>query len=416
MLTKKKCWRLKGGMSLVSFFCFLSFFLFFFLFHNNNNTILYVNCFNNEGHEAIGMVAMSGLKNEQLYELKKLLNGKDLVDIGKWGHIVHDKINGAKNMHFNLQENDCRNINFECKDTNGLCLINSIKYFYNKLLSTNPDSQNKIYNNIDKKEILKKSKFIYPRNINFTDSDSLKYLISLISDLHQPLRIGFTHDNGGQDINITHFNIDGTKVKTNLFQYMDNEIIDKMINKYQSSWYSGWTHINRIFDEHKKDEELFEQHGIDVIDIWAKQIISEFCSEFYLNHYVTHFMMSKGDQLHFDTSKNIDIFYDLEFVLERLIRFNILRAGSRISIILNYIFSKKKFSNFRKKSVFDKDFQESQRYHTASAYKSNAIFINLTIIFVILLLLFYFNIIMKRRNKMHLPDKIEHIELQGKCN
>ncbi|ETW36854.1 hypothetical protein PFTANZ_02437 [Plasmodium falciparum Tanzania (2000708)] len=32
-------------------------------------------------------------------------------------------------------------------------------------------------------------------------------------------RIGFTHDNGGQDINITHFNIDGTKVKTNLFQY-----------------------------------------------------------------------------------------------------------------------------------------------------------------------------------------------------
>ncbi|ETW55014.1 hypothetical protein PFUGPA_02837 [Plasmodium falciparum Palo Alto/Uganda] len=352
MLTKKKCWRLKGGMSLVSFFCFLSFFLFFFLFHNNNNTILYVNCFNNEGHEAIGMVAMSGLKNEQLYELKKLLNGKDLVDIGKWGHIVHDKINGAKNMHFNLQENDCRNINFECKDTNGLCLINSIKYFYNKLLSTNPDSQNKIYNNIDKKEILKKSKFIYPRNINFTDSDSLKYLISLISDLHQPLRIGFTHDNGGQDINITHFNIDGTKVKTNLFQYMDNEIIDKMINKYQSSWYSGWTHINRIFDEHKKDEELFEQHGIDVIDIWAKQIISEFCSEFYLNHYVTHFMMSKGDQLHFDTSKNIDIFYDLEFVLERLIRFNILRAGSRISIILNYIFSKKKFSNFRKKSIF----------------------------------------------------------------
>ncbi|KYO00069.1 putative P1 nuclease [Plasmodium gaboni] len=415
MLGKKTFWRLKGGMSLVSFFCFFSFFLFFLLF--NNNIILYVDCFNNEGHEAIGMVAMSGLKNDQLYELKKLLNGKDLVDIGKWGHIVHDKINGAKSMHFNLQQNDCKNINFECKNANGLCLINSIKYFYNKLLSTTPDTKkNIINNNLDKKEQLKKFKFIYPRNINFTDSDSLKYLISLISDLHQPLRIGFTHDNGGQNINITHFNVDGTKVKTNLFEYMENEIINKMINKYQSSWYSGWTHINRIFDEHKKDEELFEKYGIDVIDIWAKQIISEFCSEFYLNNYVTQFMMSKGDQLHFDTSNNIDIFYDLEFILERLIRFNMLRAGSRISIILNYIFSKKKFSNFRKKSVFDKDFQESQRYHIASAYKNNAIFINLTIIFVILLLLFYFNFIMKRRNKMHLPDKIEHIELQAKCN
>ncbi|SOV22448.1 P1 nuclease, putative [Plasmodium sp. DRC-Itaito] len=415
MLGKKTFWRLKGGMSLVSFFCFFSFFLFFLLF--NNNIILYVDCFNNEGHEAIGMVAMSGLKNDQLYELKKLLNGKDLVDIGKWGHIVHDKINGAKSMHFNLQQNDCKNINFECKNANGLCLINSIKYFYNKLLSTTPDTKkNIINNNLDKKEQLKKFKFIYPRNINFTDSDSLKYLISLISDLHQPLRIGFTHDNGGQNINITHFNVDGTKVKTNLFEYMENEIINKMINKYQSSWYSGWTHINRIFDEHKKDEELFKKYGIDVIDIWAKQIISEFCSEFYLNNYVTQFMMSKGDQLHFDTSNNIDIFYDLEFILERLIRFNMLRAGSRISIILNYIFSKKKFSNFRKKSVFDKDFQESQRYHIASAYKNNAIFINLTIIFVILLLLFYFNFIMKRRNKMHLPDKIEHIELQAKCN
>ncbi|SOV14029.1 P1 nuclease, putative [Plasmodium sp. gorilla clade G2] len=416
MLGKKTFWRLKGGMSVVSFFCFFfSFFLFFFLF--NNNIILYVDCFNNEGHEAIGMVAMSGLKNDQLYELKKLLNGKDIVDIGKWGHIVHDKITGAKNMHFNLQQNDCKNINFECKNANGLCLINSIKYFYNKLLSTTPDTKkNIINNNLDKNEKLKKFTFIYPRNIKFTDSDSLKYLISLISDLHQPLRIGFTHDNGGQNINITHFNVDGTKVKTNLFEYMENEIISKMINKYQSSWYSGWTHINRIFDEHKKDEELFEKYGIDVIDIWAKQIISEFCSEFYLNNYVTQFMMSKGDQLHFDTSNNIDIFYDLEFILERLIRFNMLRAGSRISIILNYIFSKKKFSNFRKKSVFDKDFQESQRYHIASAYKNNAIFINLTIIFVILLLLFYFNFIMKRRNKMHLPDKIEHIELQAKCN
>ncbi|SBT30907.1 P1 nuclease, putative [Plasmodium ovale wallikeri] len=32
------------------------------------------------------------------------------------------------------------------------------------------------------------------------------------------------------------------------------------------------------------------------------------------------------------------------------------------------------------------------------------------------MVIFYVNIVMSRRNKMYLPDKMEGVELQGKCN
>ncbi|CRG96627.1 P1 nuclease, putative [Plasmodium gallinaceum] len=369
------------------------------------NNKSFIKGFNNEGHEAIGMVAMSGLKSDQLYELKKLLNGKDLVDLGKWGHLVHDKIRGAEPMHFNLQNNDCKNISFSCDDKNGLCLINSIKYFYNKLLL--PPNSN----------LNEDIKFKYPRNISFTDSDSLKYLVTLISDMHQPLRISFISDNGGKNINVTFFDNKLQKVKSNLFEYLENKIINKMIQKYQSSWYSGWTHVNRIFNDHKKDEDLFKKNGIDVIYIWAKDIVNDFCSEFYMNNSIESYMTLKEEKLYFDTTTELEISYELEYQLERLIRNNILRAGSRISILLNHIFAKKKFSNFRKRSEFDKvEYEELKKSKAASIYKNNALFINLAIIFVILLAIFYFNVLMNRRNKMRLPNKINEAELQEKCN
>ncbi|SBS81883.1 S1/P1nuclease [Plasmodium ovale curtisi] len=404
-----------------------------FLVSNRRGNIL-VNCFNKEGHEAIGMVAMSGMKNDQLYELKKILNGKDLVDIGKWGHLVHNKIKEAEPMHYNLQKNDCQKTDFTCEDKNGLCLLNSIKHFYNNIMSqssqsSQPSQPTQLSQPSQPSQPTQPTQpthpsqsepsvpFKYPKNVQFTDSDSLKYLVSLISDMHQPLRIGYHYDDGGKKIIITHTTNEYGKVKSDLFSYLDYELIDKMIHKYESSWYSGWTHINRIFDEHKKDEILFKKNGINVIDIWAKEIINEFCSEFYLNHYVTKFMTSRKNELHFDITKEIDIPYDLEFQMERLLRINILRAGSRISIILNHIFENKKFSNFRKKSEFDRaEYNELEKYQTASVYRSNAIFINMAIICIVLMVIFYVNIVMSRRNKMYLPDKMEGVELQGKCN
>ncbi|GAB65656.1 S1/P1nuclease [Plasmodium cynomolgi strain B] len=416
-----------------------------------------VSCFNGEGHEAIGMVAMSGIKSEQLYELKKLLSGKDIVDIGKWGHLVHDKIKGAESMHFNLQSNDCKKAVFKCENENGLCLINSIKHFYGRLAGGHsgkqpakesagePTGQSSEQSSGEPSEQPtgqsseqptgqpseqpteqdasnsappgeKAIPFKYPKNIAFTDADSLKYLVSLIADMHQPLRIAYRYDNGGKDIKVIHHD-DYKTVKTNLFDYMESELINKMINRYQSAWYGGWTHVNRLFDEHKKDEKLFSEKGINAIDIWGEQIVNEFCSEFYLNSYVTNFMVGKDNELHFDTSKEIEITYDLEFHLERLLKVNILRAGSRIAIVLNSLFANRKFSSLRKKSEFDRvEYEQLERHKTASVYKKNAIFINLAIIFIVLAVILYFNFIFNRKNKMYLPSKTEEVELQAKCN
>ncbi|ANQ07283.1 S1/p1nuclease [Plasmodium coatneyi] len=396
----------------------------------------WVSCFSREGHEAIGMVAMSGLKSEQLYELKKLLSGKDIVDIGKWGHLVHEKIKGAESMHFNLQNGDCKRAVFKCEDENGLCLINSIKHFYGRLAGSHSgeptgqpseqlteqttgqptDQANEEHASKSAVPGVKDVPFKYPKNIAFTDADALKYLVSLIADMHQPLRIAYRYDNGGKDIKVIHHD-DYKTVKTTLFDYMESELINKMMKKYQSAWYGGWTHVNRLFDEHKKDEKLFSEKGIHAIDIWGEQIVNEFCSEFYLNSYVTNFMVGKKDELHFDTSKEIEITYDLEFHLERLLKVNILRAGSRIAILLNSLFANRKFSSLRKKSEFDRvEYEQLERNKTASVYKKNAVFINLAIIFLVLAVIFYYNFIFSRKNKMYFPSKAEEVELQAKCN
>ncbi|CXI30750.1 P1 nuclease, putative [Plasmodium berghei] len=376
-----------------------------------------IKCFNHEGHEAIGMVTMSGLKNNQLYELKKILNGKDIVDIGRWCHLVHSKIKGAESMHYNLQNNDCQKAIFKCEDENGLCLINSIKYFYNKLMET-PNSSNYSDNENEKtKEIPNKIIFKYPKNINFTDSDSLKYLVSLIADMHQPLRISYKYDNGGRNIKIYYRNNQGAKIKSTLFEYIENDLINKMIEKYQSSWYSGWTHINRIYDQHKKDEILFKEKGINAIEIWATEIVNDFCYDFYLNNYVSSFLTNVKNELHFNTNKEIDIPKDLEFQFERLIKLNILKAGSRISIILNHIFANKSFSNFRKISELDKgQYDKLENYNSSSTYKRNALLINLAILLSIVVIILYYNFVINKKRKTLLPNKMVEVELKNKSN
>lgn len=366
-------------------------------------------CFNNEGHEAIGMTAMSGLKNEQLYELKKLLNGRDLVDIGKWGHLVSDKIKKAEPMHYNIQEHSCSKINFVCDDPDGLCLLNSIKHFYMELVNTNGEGGDQGSG----------VTFKYPRNMIFTDADRLKYLVSLVSDMHQPLRLGFLHDMGGKNVNIIFTDVSLQKKTCSLFDYLEEEIINNMVARYANSWYSGWTHINRILNFHTRDEELFRSVGIDAINIWAEEILTEFCDIFYKNNFISKYLIPESTDFLLDVSRSIDLSRELEYTLERFVRNNILKAGSRISILVNHIFANKKFTSFRKRSELDQiraDSLQSQSYSSNNNNYNNALFINLIIIITVVCIFLYVIIFMNKNKSGSIPTKIQESELQEKCN
>lgn len=367
-------------------------------------------CYNNEGHEAIGMTAMSGLKNEQLYELKKLLNGRDLVDIGKWGHLVSDKIKKAELMHYNIQKHSCAKIEFSCDDPDGLCLLNSIKHFYSELLQLNGESGNQGSG----------VPFKYPRNMVFTDADRLKYLVSLVSDMHQPLRLGFLHDMGGKKVNITFTDVSMERKTCSLFDYLEEEIINNMVARYENSWYSGWTHINRILNFHTRDEELFRTIGIEAINIWAEETVSEFCDIFYKNNFISKYLLpDEADNFFLDLTKNpIVLPRDLEYVLERFVRNNILKAGSRISIILNHVFANKKFTSFRKRSELDQiraENLQSQSNLFSNNY-NNALFINLIIIVTVVCIFLYVIMFMNKNKNGSIPTKIQESELQEKYN
>lgn len=280
--------------------------------------------FDADGHSAIGMTTISGLQNNFSQKLKRLMNGKDIVDISGWGERVSKKHPLTLPFHFQGQsksnyvkngnvvgENDKKKkalwFDSNCKQT-GHCLIPMIKHLYYRLIGDHS-----------------KFEINYPEGIQLTDSDSIKFLINLIGDLHQPMHFGFIEDNLGRDINGI-MNINGTDERLSLFEIWESGITRKLKIEKPQFWFGGWTHILAIRDTFDKELLLWKEKGIEMIDDWAKESFSIMCNEIY-----SHPISKQPIIDHF----NVDV--TLEFAWLEIFRNRILIAGARLSIILNEI-------------------------------------------------------------------------------
>ncbi|KAJ1607450.1 putative S1/P1nuclease [Cryptosporidium canis] len=281
--------------------------------------------FDADGHSAIGMTTLSGLQNNFSHKLKRLMNGKDIVDISGWGERVSKKHPSTLPFHFQSQSKgslvkdsestggtDFKNMYVVWSDSNckqnGHCLIPMIKHLYYRLIGDQS-----------------KFEISYPEGIQLTDSDSMKFLINLIGDLHQPMHFGFIEDNLGREITGI-MNINGTDEKLSLFEIWESGITRKLKIEKPQFWFGGWTHILAIRDTFDRELLLWKKKGIDVIDDWAKESISIMYNEVY-----SHPISKQPVMNHF----NIDI--TLEFAWLEIFRNRILIAGARLSIVLNEI-------------------------------------------------------------------------------
>eukprot|EP00922_Rhytidocystis_sp_ex-Travisia-forbesii_P024753 GHVS01036317.1.p1 GENE.GHVS01036317.1~~GHVS01036317.1.p1 ORF type:complete len:428 (-),score=54.38 GHVS01036317.1:137-1324(-) len=304
--------------------------------------VMFAVAWNVQGHEAIGMTAMSALKGGALSQIKRLMNGKDVVDVSNWAHKVNQKFPVTSPLHFFRQTDwQCSQLSWQfCtrpgdsgkrslsadNSTSGIthrgsgpCVINALRSLYGRL--------------VNRKEL---QVMEWPADVKLSDSDAVKYIINLIGDLHQPLHVGFDSNDMGRDVMGEFTGPHGKKKRTSLFSYWDDELISKIVEERPQSWNSGWTHVHSIRQVYEDEKKKFAQKKEECFDDWAAESLKIVCDSIY-----TH----PGSNQRITKKFSVDL--GLEAVWFELMRQRLLLAGARVAIVLNDILQTREASKLR---------------------------------------------------------------------
>eukprot|EP00397_Hematodinium_sp_SG-2012_P020110 GEMP01020702.1.p1 GENE.GEMP01020702.1~~GEMP01020702.1.p1 ORF type:complete len:354 (+),score=61.41 GEMP01020702.1:81-1142(+) len=212
------------------------------------------------GYEAIGMTAMSDLKGKTLAQTKKLLGGKDVVDVAGWARKADTEYKWASQLHFQEQDDNpsCSrtDFKFDCPEKNSMCLIPAIKHFYGHVHGTIT------------------TKIAFPDDVTFTDADSMKFLINLLSDMHQPMYLA------SKEARNIQVKFKGEPMT--LFEFWDQRLAKAVMEQNEGFWNGGWTVINAVrgpFEVEKKRFAELKEQGIDTMSKeWATENAQMACN------------------------------------------------------------------------------------------------------------------------------------------
>eukprot|EP00916_Digyalum_oweni_P011168 GHVL01018543.1.p1 GENE.GHVL01018543.1~~GHVL01018543.1.p1 ORF type:complete len:390 (+),score=71.38 GHVL01018543.1:84-1253(+) len=280
------------------------------------NIFYLVRCWDQDGHEAIGMTAMSALKGKALSQVKRLMNGKDVVDVAGWAHLVNAKYNGTIAMHFQGQAT--KNCELDVDDCpGGVCLHRALEHFYGRLTGKNKDDPD--------------IAMAYPEGITLTDADAVKYLINLIGDMHQPLHVGFQYDNMGRNIYASFRN-----KKHTLYDLWDSVLVQTTMQEKPAFWNGGWTHVNSIQKQFEDEKKEWKEKGPKMFKEWMQDNLNVACSSIYKDPTTNQWI---GDEFIVSGLQYRIWFEKME---DRL-----LVAGARTAIVLNSILETREAQSLR---------------------------------------------------------------------
>jgi len=280
--------------------------------------------FDIDAHDAIGQTAASAMDQKAISGMKRLLGGKDASDVAGWGHQADDTFPGLARLHFQVHTGEwcgppeTRQAG-HCEDN--ICLLTAIKHFYGKVLQ---DEGRKIeFPQIDYKKLEK------DKQMKFTDADSVKMLINLIGDLHQPLHVGYASDDSGHGVKVK---LRGKEMS--LYDAWDKGISEIVRETESNFWYGGWTHIRAINAEFEKDKKLWKEFGpMASFDRWMAESIEFACKKAYVEP-------SSGKKIGGPDHKPGEIYeisdHSYQVWREAWLR-QLLLAGERTAIVLNDI-------------------------------------------------------------------------------
>ncbi|KAF4681919.1 hypothetical protein FOZ60_011360 [Perkinsus olseni] len=295
--------------------------------------VVMVNGWDVDGHEAVGMVAMSALDGRASNQLKRLLQGKDAVEDAGWAHKAESAIPWSKPLHFIQQPEPFSNTlvinDITCPD--GQCLLEAIKIFYDQAKGdTSKSSQ---------KDRLMRSATRLP--VQVTDADAVRFLINLIGDMHQPLHEGSLTDDFGRKTLVALPN--GSVMS--LYELWDHDIIQSTIQNHPQFWWSGWTHIQRVdTNTYNADKKAWQEDNTAALTKWCQEN-AEFANQFIYTNPLTNERFPLGGDAPIEVDAAL-----LDKWRQLLIQ-RILLAGSRTAIILNDILESSAAPGLRSGSI-----------------------------------------------------------------
>jgi len=265
-----------------------------------------------EGHEAIGMTAMSALDQTATAQVKHLMGGKDAADVAAWAHKVNKKYPWSTELHFQRQPSVksgrwTKADLSDCKDNR--CLMKAILHFYGRLTGNNF------------------AEITWPDGIKLTDADCLKYLITLMGDMHQPLHFGTAETDVGRNISVLF-----RGKSTTLYDIWDKDITQAVIKDSPTFWWGGWTHVGRTRVEYEKDKEDFKQEHEKMLQKWADETAEFAYDSVYRNPISKKSILDELDRNGvFRLSEQLYETWKREMLSKMLV------AGARTAVILNSI-------------------------------------------------------------------------------
>jgi hypothetical protein len=260
------------------------------------STMATVNAWGKRGHEIVVLLAASDLSPEATATINKLTRGEPMMKVvnypddfshsheGRWSAPCHYSNVPRNSAHFNMES------------CTGMCVVKAIQNYTSFLYKA--AKENKL-------EACTREKGHEPC--------PLEFLIHFVGDIHQPLHISYADDEGGNKV-IADF----LGEKKNLHEIWDEKLIEK--------WNPDATAATKELLEilHQKPE-LVEKYtaSIDPID-WAEESYQFLLSNVY------DFKMEK-EVPHLD-----DEYFQVNV---EVVKLRLIAAGSRLSHLLNKLFS-----------------------------------------------------------------------------
>ncbi|GIX65526.1 P1 nuclease, putative [Babesia caballi] len=299
---------------------------------------------------------------DRLRRLKVILHGHDLVDYTWWAAEVQRRIPESAPLHKQIQ-NDETCAAFDSSCPNGVCLIQGAKFFFAKLMN----SGYQVSTMPNKFEL---PPFKYPKEVSFSASDSLKYLVVLLADMHYPFNVDLKepYSRGQKKVNVSEYPMWESLCKEALGhtnptfeEFVSKVYMPHYIHTNVDSWYGAWTNVEVLGSRYKVEQEAFNRNTWDNFEIWATETAHLNCST----------LITRND--HRGDLNTVELSDPLLERLGMLIRFQIVLAGARIAIVLNYILSHREIKYCEKTGLLI--VQNPKDKWTADDYKFAALMV-----------------------------------------
>jgi len=257
----------------------------------------------NDGHKIVAQIASGLLSSAEEAKAAKMAGASSLADIASWADEVRHEsaYRWSAPLHFiNNPDGSCKfDYNIACK--HDFCAAGAILNFTNVAMD-NSSSQQLI-------------------------SDAIRFVVHFLGDIHQPLHVGWTTDDGGNEIKVEEGFLDNKQ--TELHAVWDSGIIDRI---FQDGGYSDWSGYEKVLAKDLPSDSCFSSTtpaGLKTcVEQMAQESLTLACQDAYRDE--TGKLVTQGevlDEKYYTTRKTI-------------VASQLQKAGVRLATLLRFILSR----------------------------------------------------------------------------